>query len=294
MRTGGNRYVALHAWIVGGGQRPDGLGNLGVFLDHDPSDFGVPPEYISHHVGRPKGLPVAVPRYIPRHAIRTGLSEAIETDLADDSYDLLWENQLAQDDPTAICQLHQLLETTHDPIDRHFQFASLEHRLYRSRNTSAAALDEFDAVCHQHDAEMDAIRAAFLDKFGAIPLIEMYRQATIRCAKAKQWHSARQWAERGISVYGDQAHRPEVVADLRKRLAHATAKIEAVERPEPRKPRGTKVPAANGRPIVMETLSCTACGASFQRVRSRGRKPLLCPTCRDSHSPALIWLPAEH
>ena len=36
-----NGLVALSATIVGGGQREDGPGYLGVFLDHDPTDFGV-------------------------------------------------------------------------------------------------------------------------------------------------------------------------------------------------------------------------------------------------------------
>lgn len=33
--------VALSGLILGGGQRPDGLGKLGVVLRHDPSDFGL-------------------------------------------------------------------------------------------------------------------------------------------------------------------------------------------------------------------------------------------------------------
>jgi hypothetical protein len=33
--------VALAGVITGGGQRPDGLGRLGVILEHDPADFGV-------------------------------------------------------------------------------------------------------------------------------------------------------------------------------------------------------------------------------------------------------------
>jgi hypothetical protein len=33
--------VALNATIVGGGEQADGRGRLGVFLDHDPRDFGL-------------------------------------------------------------------------------------------------------------------------------------------------------------------------------------------------------------------------------------------------------------
>lgn len=59
METGPSHLVALHGQIVGGGQRPDGLGFLGVFLDHDPADFGLAP----HHTSRGH--------------LRTGLSELI-------------------------------------------------------------------------------------------------------------------------------------------------------------------------------------------------------------------------
>jgi hypothetical protein len=33
--------IALNGVIVGGGIREDGLGRLGVFLRHDPTDFGL-------------------------------------------------------------------------------------------------------------------------------------------------------------------------------------------------------------------------------------------------------------
>ena len=33
--------VALNGQIVGGWSRVDGLGRLGVFLNHDPADFGI-------------------------------------------------------------------------------------------------------------------------------------------------------------------------------------------------------------------------------------------------------------
>jgi hypothetical protein len=44
-----------------------------------------------------------------------------------------------------------------DPIDRHFQFAELETRLYRSRELYELALAEYDEVWARHDAEMDSI-----------------------------------------------------------------------------------------------------------------------------------------
>ncbi len=84
----------------------------------------------------------------------------------------------------------------------------------------------------------------------------------------------RQWAERGLSVYGEDAGRPEVVEDLRKRLAHATAKIEAASRPKPSRPQMVVTTAT-----VVETLVCVICGASFERVHTPGRKPHTCPAC---------------
>jgi hypothetical protein len=155
MRTSSNHLVALHALIVGGGQRSDGLGYLGVFLDHDPTDFGL----AAHHASN--------------GSVRTGLSDAIATDLADDSYDLSWYAQLPDDDSAATLRLRSLLNGADDAIDRHYMLCELEQRLYRCRNTVASALDEFDAVCHQHDEEMDFIRPALLTKFGVVPVIEM-------------------------------------------------------------------------------------------------------------------------
>jgi HIRAN domain len=261
MEKSANNLVALHAVIVGGGERSDGLGRLGVFIDHDPADFGLAP----HHV--------------PSGQIRTGLSQALASDLDDDRYDLSWYATLSTDDLTAAEQLRTHLAAATDPIDRHYAFCELEQRLYHARTVSASALDEFDTACRDHDAEMEVIRPALVEKFGSIPMIEMYRQEVIRCQKAKLWQAAREWAERGIAVYGVDAGRPEVVDDLHKRLAHAMAKLETVGRP-PRTRR--QVVAAvndsvNGR---LETLVCSSCGATFERTRMRGRKPRLCPACR--------------
>jgi len=175
-----------------------------------------------------------------------------------------------------------MLETDADPIDRHYMMCELEQRLYKSRDAFASALDEFDAVCRQHDAEMVTIRPALFEKFGKVPLIDTYRQAAIRCQKAKDWAAMREWAERGISVYGDQAARPEAVEDLHKRLGYATAKMEAANKPKPPKPVkaaviSTTTPSGSGE---IEVLVCVECGATFERVRTRGRKPHACPTCR--------------
>ena len=46
-----NRAIALHGQIVGGGEieEEDRLGYLGVFLDHDPADFGLEPHPLHHY-----------------------------------------------------------------------------------------------------------------------------------------------------------------------------------------------------------------------------------------------------
>lgn len=253
-------YVALEGVIAGGGLREGGrIGYLGVFLHHDPVLFGVAPHYTSG--GR----------------LRTGLSEAITTDLADDSYDLSWLVGLDDDDQRASEQLHSLLEAEEEPIDRHYMFCELEARVYRLRKTSPGRLADFDAMCIRHHGEMDVIRPALIEKFGVVPLIEMYRQAAIRWQQAKQWGAVRDWATRGLETYGHEAARSEAVADLEKRLAHAIEKLT---------PTGNRAPvgraAAEPWRSPIETLTCGRCGRAFARERSRGRKPKLCPSCRSS------------
>lgn len=103
----------------------------------------------------------------------------------------------------------------------------LEERLYKSRDAVASALDEYDEVCRQHDSEMDGIRDALFSKFGKVPVLDTYRQAAIRCQKAKDWSTMLAWAERGRSVYGENAARQEAVDDLTKRCAYARAKLDA-------------------------------------------------------------------
>ena len=58
--------------------------------------------------------------------MRTGLSDALATDEADDSYDLVWMRDLPVDELRAIKTLRQLLEQERDAIDRHFMHAHLQ------------------------------------------------------------------------------------------------------------------------------------------------------------------------
>jgi rubrerythrin len=124
---------------------------------------------------------------------------------------------------------------------------------------------------------MDEIRAALCAKFGRVPILDTYRQSGVRCQQAKDWEGVRRWCERGLALYADDAAKTEFVDDLRKRLAHAVAKIEAADRPKPtRKPRQPQAMTAQ----VRETLVCQVCGHPFERVRTQGRKPRACPVCR--------------
>jgi hypothetical protein len=252
--------IALAGAIVGGGIRPDGPGRLGVFLDHDPADFGLRP---------------TAPPPPPSSRMWSGRSDALATDQADDAYDLSWMHDLPADDLRAIKTLRQFLARESDAIDRHFMHVHLEALLYRSREVFASALDEYDQACRQHDAEMDGIRAAFVAKWGQVPVLETYRQMAIRQQKAKNFEQALWWAERGIAIYGADCARPEAMEDLHKRAQAYRAKLHP--QPPPSRPR-----VAPPRHAEAEALTCATCGQAFERMRVPGRKPLHCPECRQA------------
>lgn len=287
-RLGG--YVALEGVIVGGGYYDDGPGRLGVWLEHDPRDFGLEPRGRSAR-GGPGTRPVA-----DSGSMRTGFSEAWLTDVEDDSYDLSWLDALPEGDRPAIAMIRDLLAIDQDPIDRHFQFAELEARLYRCRDLYETALEEFDVACQLHDAEMERICSAFESKWGKIPLLETYRQMAIRQQKQKDWQACLWWAERGLALYGSAAAREDAVEDLLKRRNRAIDKLESPPKPPARNPSAVAIAAelaelTDGHPppdAVLagesETLVCSQCESSFERVRVRGRKPLLCPDCRSKAS----------
>jgi hypothetical protein len=202
--------IALEGAVIGGGIRDNGPGLLGVFLYYDSEAFGLQRSHV-----RPK----------PDARMRTALSDAIASDDADDSYDLSWMRGLPADDTRVIPMLRKLLADETDVLDRHYMHAQLEAALYRCRDAFTSALAEYDDACRQHDAEMDAIRAACIAKWGQVPVLELYRQMAIREQKAHDYPAALWWAERGLAVYGDDAARPEAVEDLRKRAAGYRAKI---------------------------------------------------------------------
>jgi hypothetical protein len=255
MRRTDPPLIALNGVIVGGGRRGSRIEYLGVFLDHDPADFGL------HH-----------PHHVSHGRLRTGLSAAGEGDAAA----MGWYGQLSDDDLVASEEIRALLTDERDPVCRHYMFSALEHRLYRARAVSSVVLDQFDVICEQHHEEMRTIRPALIDRFDAVPVVEMYRQAAIRCQKARRWEAAREWARRGIELYGDKAARPEVVDDLQHRIAYASGKLEQQSRPSSTR---STLPVRSGA-VQMESLICAECGETFERARMRGRKPRRCPHCR--------------
>lgn len=273
-------YVALEGVVVGGGSRDQGRGMLGVWLDHDPADFGLA------RSPRSSGQAAAG---VWSGELRTGFSEAWLADADDDDYDLSWYEGLADADRPAIAQLRELLSVDPDPIDRHFQFTELEARLYRCRDLYETALAEYDEACQQHDAEMGLICEKFKAKWGKVPLLDTYRQMAIRQQKQKNWNACLWWAERGLSLYGNDAARDEAVEDLTKRRNRARAKLDTPGG-ERRPPRTSDFAAPLGDPIDrppppqasvdLEVLRCGNCGGTFERPRVRGPKPRLCPECR--------------
>jgi hypothetical protein len=281
--SGRGGYVALRGVIVGGGYYDDGPGRLGVWLEHDPADFGVAPASF---------WDLTPPGYARADGVmRTGFTAARIADAADDSYDLSWFNDLPEADRPAIARLRELLAAESDPIDRHFQFVELEARLYHSRDLYELALAEYDEACARHDAEMDGICEAFMARWGKVPLLDTYRQMAIRQQKRKDWQACQWWAERGLALYGERAARQEAIEDLIKRRNRATAKLEAAATPRRQaRPDGPRRPVVAAAPLggisdtassgaELEILVCQGCGCRFERLRVRGRKPALCPPC---------------
>ncbi len=140
--------------------------------------------------------------------------------------DTLWGDQLSGDATLDLPLVRRRLSAETNPIDRHYLFLDLERLLYRSRDDFTSALDDFDATCREHDAEMDGIRQAFVAKSGFLPELITYRQAAIRHQKAGDLEQVIRWTERGIDLYGDLALKPEWLQDLVKRRDDATAKIQ--------------------------------------------------------------------
>ncbi len=59
------------------------------------------------------------------------------------------------------------------------------------------------------------MRDALIAREGSVPVIDNYRQASIRHQKARNWAESLRWAERGLAVYADQPSDPAAAEDLR-------------------------------------------------------------------------------
>ena len=204
--------IALPGSIVGGGE---GRQFYGVFLNYAAAAFGLEvPDAVSH------------PRTQTQARTRTGLSNAVGDDLEDDTYDLGWQSRVPQDRLKAMTFLRHELISERAPISRHFMFAQLEQLLYEARDDLKSALEEYDAACEAHHAEMPVMRPVLIEQFGGVPLMEMYKQAAIRHQKAHDWQAALRWAEAGLQVYGAEALRQEFVDDLTRRANGYREKVE--------------------------------------------------------------------
>jgi hypothetical protein len=120
--------------------------------------------------------------------------------------------------------LRSRLLTERYPIMRHVIFTELERGLYAAREDFTAALDEFDDVCLEHDAEMPVIRAALLEHHERLPEIELYALAARRCRAAGDEQGAARWVQRGLEIYGDTAV-PEAVAKLARHARTARQRV---------------------------------------------------------------------
>ncbi len=153
-------HIGLRGVIVGGGYYDDGPGRLGVWLDHNPADFGIkqPP--------RRRRRGTQVPTVLCEPALpRPGLPMPRMTRMT--CRGLTTSRRLTGP------RLRNSARCSLDPdlIDRHFQFAELEARLYRSRVLYESAQAEYDDACERHDAEMDGIcAAAMLGQVGQDPV----------------------------------------------------------------------------------------------------------------------------
>ena len=184
--------IALQARIVGGeAARP----SFGIWLQHDPSDFGVEARNRSSS-GREQG------------SVLTGRSSSgLEA----------WFAELPTDRLSAIRKLREFLTDAAAPLERHYMYNELEELLYKSRDVFDSALAEFEDACRSHDAEMDTILPALKREFGGVPALPTYKQAAIMKQKAHDFEGALGWAQRGLDLYGKEGMRPDWADDLRKR-----------------------------------------------------------------------------
>lgn len=203
--------IAVTGRIFGGG--PD-KPSLGVWLYHDPADFGL------------ASTPSSGETSLEGGGLRTGTAAG----------SLHWLDELPTDRVAAIKQLRKLLAAESDPIERHFMYLELEKLLYKCRDVFESALAEFEATCLQHDSEMETIIPRLKEEIGGIPGLPTYKQAAIMQQKAHDFEGALWWAERGLALYGDETLRPDYVEDLQKRVDKYRKKLEGPATSNKQKP----------------------------------------------------------
>jgi hypothetical protein len=207
-------YIGLRGVVAGGGQRDDGPGMLGVFLEFPADKFGLAAK---------KSSKVESGKF----TMSTGETDAFVTDAQDDTYDLSWMNELSGDPTKRIVGLKEVLEKNLEPISRHFAFSQLEEIYYEYKEIFPDALKQYDELADKHHAELETtIRAAMIDKWGKLPNLVVHKKSAIRHAKYKEFDKALAWAEKGLAVYGNDAFKEEWTLDLQKRVVTLKARIE--------------------------------------------------------------------
>ena len=152
---------------------------LGVFLDYDSTDFTTNSP-MTHRVAG---------------GFRTGLSEAVSSDEADDSYDLAWMGSLSADRDQRLARLRSLLTTETEPISRHYIHELLIGELYRFREKTP------DGRRRSMPLRPPTIRRCSDPASAGVqvrrcPVDETLPLAAIRQAKAGDYVKAQWWADR--------------------------------------------------------------------------------------------------
>jgi hypothetical protein len=207
--------IGLRCVIVGGGYADGNAKSLGVWLSHDPTDFGL------------KAEPPPV---------RTGQAHSGVPS---------WRDGLPEDSVKRIAYLRKILTVETAPIDRHFTYLTLEETLYKCRTVFPSALEEYELAAVAHDGEMSTIGPALVAEFEGMPTLPVYKQMTILKTKAKNDTEALRWARRGLELYSDRCI-TDGADDLRKRVENLEAKLE------PRRVVETSPTAANSSETVVE------------------------------------------
>lgn len=214
MESNHGTHIGLRGVVAGGGERDDGPGMLGVFLEFPADKFGI-------------GIQKPTESDSGTFTMSTGETDAFVTDAQDDTYDLSWMNELSGDPSKRIVGLKEVLEKNLEPISRHFAFSQLEEIYYQYKEVFPDALKQYDEIAEQHNKELEtSIRSAMINKWGKLPNLVVYKKSAIRHSKYKEFDKALAWAEKGLEVYGADAFKEEWTLDLQKRVVTLKARIE--------------------------------------------------------------------